>query len=299
MTKLPGNQQHLQRLLDQWAQTHAGIGTGRLTQLVGITVVAALLEDLRDVDGMPQVGFKGGSAMVLRFGFQARATRDLDAAFRGDFDEAFELIASAMRKTWNEFTARCAEPEEITRADIFPPPFRLKIKLFYKGKPFTTIPFEISAAEGSSMDKPETVVPAVSLAPVQIGNVREIVLLPIRYQVAQKLHACTEPSDDDMPNQRVRDLADLMLIRELAVAKVDLSQIHQACKEIFHSRSKHVWPPRVEVAPGWQRLWASLSEQEHLEMALEDAVYAVQEFIDEIARADDSDRTRDDKPRES
>jgi hypothetical protein len=143
-----------------------------------------------------------------------------------------------------------------------------------------TIPLEISAAEGASLDQLERLPAAVSLALVRIPDPDEITFLPIRYQIAQKLHACTEPMDGDRVNGRARDVWDLLLINDLAVSDEDLGSIRAACHEIFESRGTHPWPPVVEIPPGWVPLWNRFMDSEGgLALSLDDAVVAANAFI--------------------
>jgi Fe-S-cluster formation regulator IscX/YfhJ len=97
----------------------------------------------------------------------------------------------------------------------------------------------MAAAEGRSMDSPELLPSAVQLAPVRLEGPETISFLPIRYQIAQKLHACTEDAGDP-PNQRVRDLHDFILIEELAVRPDDYQAVREACLEVFEGRDRHV-----------------------------------------------------------
>lgn len=251
---------------------------GRLRRLVGVTVVSRMLDGLPDDRDVERIGFKGGSALELRFGFRARASKDLDAAYRGELAEGLDLIRDRLAQGWNGFTAVVDEPEDVIRAGITPPPLRTKLKLRYKGKPFVTIPFEMAAAEGHSMDAPERMPSAVRLEPVRLDGPEVISFLPIRYQIAQKLHACTEDVGEP-PNQRVRDLHDILLIEELAVEPRDLPAVREACVEIFEGRNKHSWPPVITPWPGWEQLWADLVNEEALDMTLEEAVAAVTAFV--------------------
>ena len=73
-----------------------------------------------------------------------------------------------------------------------------------------------------------------------------------RYQVAQKLHACTEDCGEQT-NQRARDLPDLLLIDRLAINDTDLPTIRAACVEIFTGRAKHPWPPVMTAWPTGQK----------------------------------------------
>lgn len=285
----PGDVSHLNRLLQSWsdAVTQGGqmATAGRLRRLVGIVVVASILDGLKDENGVERIGFKGGSALELRFGFRARTSKDLDAAYRGELFDGLELIRAALLAGRNGFTGTITEPEAIARAGIDPPPLRTEIKLRYKNKPFVTIPFEVSAAEGRSMDAPERLSAAVHLQPVRLEGPETIAFLPLRYQIAQKLHACTEDVGDP-PNPRVRDLADLLLVEELAVTERDLPAIRAASIEIFAGRGRQPWPPQVLAFPGWDRLWAELVASENLAITLEEAVEAVSRFIARVDAAD-------------
>lgn len=289
----PGDLSHLNRLLDLWARQGAvdeegrssdPASHGRLRRLVGVVVIVAALDGLKDDNGVERIGFKGGSALELRFGLEARASKDLDAAFRGELSEALDQIEQALETGWNNFTGVLDDTEDIVRAGITPPPKRMKIKLRYKGRPFITIPFEVSVAEGRSLEQPERVPSALDLKPIQLEGPESIPVLPIRYQIAQKLHACTEDCGEPA-NQRARDLADLLLIEELAVAEEDLPGIRAACVEIFDGRAKHTWPPTITVWPDWPQIWAALADEEGLEMTVEEAAEAVTVLVERIDAA--------------
>ena len=85
--------------------------------------------------------------MELRFGPNARASRDVDALVNLDFDDAFAAIATKLTMGWEGFTGRLTDRTEITRAGIVPAPQRCKIKLAYLGRPFATLDFELGRAE--------------------------------------------------------------------------------------------------------------------------------------------------------
>jgi Nucleotidyl transferase AbiEii toxin, Type IV TA system len=108
-------------------------------------------------------------------------------------------------------------------------------------------------AEASSVVEPEIAPVAITLERVQLEGLEQLPFMPLRYQIAQKLHACSEPSTDEHPNGRARDLVDLDLIEELSVTEDDLPSIRDACVEIFESRQKH-GPPKIVAAPGWDQL---------------------------------------------
>ena len=80
----------------------------------------------------------------------------------------------------------------------------------------------------------------------------------------------------------MRDVADLVLIEELAVAERDPPAVREACVEIFASRKKHAWPPVLTRWEGWDLLWARLSEDEQLERTLNEALAKVTDSVGAI-----------------
>lgn len=281
--RLPGDRGHLARLLDVWARdAEEPVTAGRLRHLVGVTAIIQMLDGLKDETGQERIAFKGGAALELRFGFRARASNDLDGAYRGEVSEAIGLIDEGVRRGWSGFTGRTTEGEQIMGTGLAVPPVRFRVKLLYKGKDFMTIPMELSPVEGRSLDQIEVLPAAVSLDPVQLAEAEAIPFLPIRYQVAQKLHACTEDLGEERPNQRARDLADILLIEELALGDDQMSGLRDACIEVFGLRDKHSWPPTIVVWPGWDAIWKRLMETEKLDYEIGEAVARVQDLVDRI-----------------
>jgi hypothetical protein len=130
----PSNIGHLRQLLTEWSKRPDAEIVGRLQRLVGVVAIVSMLDGLRDTDGRERIGYKGGSALELRFGFTARASKDLDAAFRGDLNEALKLVAEATRRGWNGFTGTIGDLLDVTRGKVSPPPFRVNVKLNYRGR---------------------------------------------------------------------------------------------------------------------------------------------------------------------
>ncbi|MHB1445371.1 MAG: nucleotidyl transferase AbiEii/AbiGii toxin family protein, partial [Acidimicrobiales bacterium] len=177
---------------------------------------------------------------------------------------------------------RRSEAEAIVATRLSVPPVRFRVKLLYKARDFVTIPMELSPVEGHSLDQVEVLPAAVSLKPVQLGEAEQVPFLPIRYQVAQKLHACTEDLGEEHPNQRARDLADIVLIEELTLDADQLPGLRDACVEIFRLRGQHPWPPTVVAWPGWDGIWGRLMETERLDYSISDAIARVQDLVDRI-----------------
>lgn len=253
----PANRSHLERLIDTWSKEDktAEATASRLRRLVAVSALVGILEGLPQ-EGEPRLAIKGGAALELRFGVSARGSRDVDAVTNAGFDDAFGEIADRLQAGWEGFTGTLTTPTEITRPGIDPPPKRTKIKLAYNGKPFTTIPFELGFAEASSFAHLEEVPNAVDLTKVQLPAGDDVVVLGVEYQIAQKLHACTETFTEG-ENRRVHDLYDILLLAPLLTGE-RLHSARLAAKEIFGQRAKQSWPPTVPKVASWPETWAAL-----------------------------------------
>jgi Nucleotidyl transferase AbiEii toxin, Type IV TA system len=86
--------------------------------------------------------------------------------------------------------------------------------------------------------------------------------LSIAYQMAQKLHACTDPYDGDgqQENDRVRDLVDLWLQKPLLDTN-GLADVRAAVVDTFDRRAKHALPPAPVVTDTWRRDYPKVSQE--------------------------------------
>jgi hypothetical protein len=122
----------------------------------------------------------------------------------------------------------------------------------------------------------------VTLDPVGLPNPPDVPCLSVRYQIAQKLHACTDPLDGQRPNDRAHDLADLILLEEL-LDDNELGDVRAACIDVFNVRAKHPWPPALVPPDHWPALWTAIVDQDDFPVtALIDAVERVRTLISRI-----------------
>jgi Nucleotidyl transferase AbiEii toxin, Type IV TA system len=280
----PGNLAHLERLLSAWSRENDQItaSAGRLRRLVGISVLATMLDGLSQ-DGETHLAFKGGASMEFRFGAAARASRDVDALADLNFDDAFAEINQRLRLGWEGFTGTLTERTEITRAGIIPAPQRCKIKLAYQARPFATLAFELGRAEANSFELLEAVANAIDMDKVQLGPNSEVVVLGVHYQIAQKLHACTEIPTEGT-NQRVHDLYDILLLAGLA-ENAGFARTRAACEDTFARRNKQAWPPKLPEWDDWEFLWNSIDVPDDVRFRYGDARSRLEQLIRAIASA--------------
>lgn len=82
-------------------------------QIGYIGVIAALGTHARNEDGEPVFAIKGGVAVELLMGQEARATKDLDAAVRAQAEEIAPLLRDALARGWDGFSFRLVSWEPI------------------------------------------------------------------------------------------------------------------------------------------------------------------------------------------
>lgn len=252
--RLPGNLSHLQRLANV-AAADASVPAGRYQRWINTHILSAVLDRVRDEDGEPLFVLKGGAAMELRLGLTARASKDYDAAFRARAEDMLDALDRALADDWQGFQLQRTEPDRIRETQTL----RMAIRLSYKGRSWGTVQLEVAPAEGTAGQEIERV-PARPLDPVQLDGPDRIACVSVRYQIAQKVHACTEVYTDGRENDRFRDLIDLQLLRDL-LDDGAMPFLREACVEIFELRGKHAWPPSVTVWPSWRAGFAAMARE--------------------------------------
>jgi len=198
-------------------------------QIGYIAVIAALDTHARDENGEPIFAVKGGVAVELLIGQEARATKDLDSAVRAQAEQIESLLRDALARGWDGFSFRLVswEPIHDTAA------WRGNIKLQFKGQPFSTVQFEAAPAEGDAGRGTQLVDNTfVDVAALGLSPVGELPLVTLAYMLAQKLHACTDHSLPNRENDRARDLIDILLVRRL-LADDELPGVRRACRVAF------------------------------------------------------------------
>ena len=257
MTARPRGSKEFQRLLQRRA-AEIGQLPQRVMHLVRVGVVCAMLDGVRhEDDGGHLFIVKGGTAMQLRLGIQARATTDLDVVFRGRVNEWLDRFDSAWAdNSWNGFTiARKAEPVQIDVAAVGYRPWRVPLQIRYEGRDFGSLAFE-AAIDETSAGHHELIKPkGIELSAFDCEPPRYVPCLDIPYQIAQKIHACTELIPEG--NDRVRDLVDIWLL-EQRLDTNNLTEVRAATIETFRRRQQHEWPPQVVQSRSWARDYALL-----------------------------------------
>jgi hypothetical protein len=228
----------------------------------------------------PRFTIKGAVALEMRLPLKARATRDIDLV-ADDLGNADPLAAlrGALDGSYQGFSFRLkGAPHVMPNESV-----RVQVALDYRGRSWGTVQVDLSPGEGAGTEV-EMVQP-LGLHPFGLDTPDILPCISLRYHIAQKIHAMTEPAlDEATPNERFRDLVDLLLMRELTS---DLRGVRTACVDVFTLRAKHPWPPMLEPPAFWEEPFASLAEEVELrERKLQDAVREARSFIENVEGAE-------------
>ncbi|MBC2681410.1 hypothetical protein GSS87_03190 [Corynebacterium sp. 4HC-13] len=182
---------------------------------------------------------KGGTLLQHRLNATARATKDVDGLIRGDMDAFFEALEKVLDEQWGPLTLRRDEVKPIDVPTKITKPRRFDIIIDLKGRPWRRIKFEISPDEGDIGAEQEAIEPP-QLDALGLPTPDELVGITMRFQIAQKLHAVSDPHEPPtFKNDRARDLVDLILLRDLitATGTPTLTEVHEAGVLVFESRA--------------------------------------------------------------
>lgn len=223
--------------------------------------------------------------MRLRLGpGNSRVTMDFDTSRRDDLEGYLKQLRERTRNGWCGFTAEVlirkqGSPKGIPFEYVMQP---LDIKLAYKNQPWCTVRLEVSHNELGDADEiecrelPQSVVEIFEALGFPRPNA--IPLMPLPYQIAQKLHGVTSAGSD-----RVRDLIDLQLI--VAAFQVDMKKTADICRRIFKYRRRQPWPPHVTKGDFWNSLYDEQRGRLSVLPTVDEAVAWANGLIAKIAQA--------------
>jgi len=265
----------------------------RLGWLVASAVVVSVLQRARNSQNDALFLLKGGSYLQYRLGLQTRATSDIDGLARGEMKDFLDKLDDVLRESWGGLDLSRTEIEIISVPGKIIKPRRFSVLLQVRGVTWRSIRVEVSPDEGGIGQEFEAL-PVLPLSGVGLPTPDELFGVAIRNQIAQKLHAVTDPhSPPDFLNERARDLVDLVLLRR-AVDEEGLpsyADIRDACVRVFEARANEAavanrlpraWPPVVSVHSSWPTDFGNSAAQVGLNCSYEEAIEAVNDWIHEI-----------------
>ena len=269
-------------VLQRWitdTQRVTGVAPARQQRWVSFMVLAAMLEKACADDGQPLFLVKGGVAMELRFDLGARATKDLDLAVRAEPAALVTYLDAALAAGHGDFAASRTDLEPVRDTGAL----RTTVKLTYRRRAWASVAVELAPAEAGIAEEIDRL-PAKPLDHLGLDGPDEVPAVAVRWQIAQKLHACTEPSADGRRNDRFRDLIDILMLWDL-VGPDDQQAVADACIRVFAGRRGHAWPPRLEAPDHWAGGYGAVAEDIAFPVVdVADAADAVNDIITQLSK---------------
>ncbi|MGH3968413.1 MAG: nucleotidyl transferase AbiEii/AbiGii toxin family protein [Mycobacterium sp.] len=282
------------RVLHTWiaqAQDRLGSAGPRLGWLVAATVVTAVLQRAVDAFGVPLFLLKGGTMLQYRLPGMSRTTQDIDGLVRGDIDRFLTNLDTTLGEPWGPLTLVRGEVQIIDVPHKLVKPRRFDMTVLLNGVTWRRIQIEVSPDEGHAGTMPEQIT-SPSLAGFGLPTPDHLVSLSMRYQIAQKVHASTDPHDPPaLVNDRARDVVDLLLLRTLTetTEHPSLAEIRAAVEDIFAVRAAEAqatdapsrsWPARLTGHPHWEPSFANAADSAGLSITVAAAVGQVNAWLD-------------------
>lgn len=281
------------RVLNAWiaqAQDRLGSAGPRLGWLVAATVVSAALQRAVDESGAPRFLLKGGTMLQYRLPGMSRTTQDIDGLVRGDVDEFLTELDKSLSEPWGPLALVRGDVETIEVPYRVVKPRRFDIIVQLRGVTWRRVQVEVSPDEGHAGATAEEI-PVPSLAGFGLPAPERILSLSMAYQIAQKVHACTDTHDPPAAvNDRARDVVDLLLLRDLTdtTGEPKEAEIHAAIEEVFTVRATEAaslggtprsWPTTVTAHAHWGPSFTQAAKSAGLTITLSDAVNELNDWL--------------------
>ena len=287
-------------VLDSWiAKAEHEIdstGSGRVAWLVSTTIAAAKLQSILNTEGKSRFALKGGTFLQHKLGLKSRSTRDLDGIIRGDIEEFLEALDKSLETNWGPISFARSPIESIYTPSKIIKPRRFDLFLKLRGQTWRKVVIEISAGEGNACEIFDTI-PAPAINIFGLPTIDQLVCISMSYQIAQKIHAVTDPHDPPLfINNRARDVVDLILLKELIKedGAPSLQEINTALKDIFKARSieaeklnrpVRTLPVEIISYPHWENDYLNSAQDCGITLSLKEAIDISNYWIIDIMNA--------------
>lgn len=220
------------------------------------------------------VAVKGGMGVKLRFGERGtRATSDFDVSARARGEEFEQEFRTRLAEGWGRLPASKGElrrdpdaPERVAftatvraarlhdpglaRPEYVMHPYRVSI--MFLGTAWGALDVEVSDPEIDPYAHTRKEIDGELVqfgAHFGFGDLQPVELVDLEYQLAQKLHAVSDPA-----YVRAHDLVDLQLLWN---AGPDLPVLQGLCVRTFGWRRQQAWPPLpLRPMDGWELAYA-------------------------------------------
>jgi hypothetical protein len=235
-----------------------------------------LLARMFDAPDSPWL-LKGGYVMELRVK-QARATKDLDLGLKSIPREPLrKWVEAAAAIKMDDFFVFKIGPSTM---DLEAAPYggeRFPVEANMDGRPF--IKFHVDIAKGDDGLEPNEKLVGHDWLSFAGLPAPEFIAIPTPQHFAEKLHAYTQVRA--VPNSRVKDLVDMVLLIQLG--GLEPARVQVALAKTFVRRNAHPIPFRLDPPPpAWEVPFQALAEECGLDMDFHQAFAILSAFYQSL-----------------
>jgi len=229
---------------------------------------------------------KGGMALEVRLGDEARLTRDLDLGLRDEVSSGAELhdrLVDALTADPDSdgFVFSTSPPTELREDSAGQITWRLKVAATLAGKQFGGIQLDVSPRV-HELDATDHVTLPNSLAFAGLPT-PTAEIIDVHRHAAEKFHAMLR-TYGERENSRVRDLVDLVILIEHEL--LDPNAVRAAADQVWRERNATDSPSVIAALPdSWPSRYERLASENALAAQnFDDAVALISRFWAETRR---------------
>ena len=203
---------------------------------------------------------KGGLALQLRLGLEARTTKDIDLLFLAASRDVRDLLMEATSLDFGDWFRFEITPQ----GELVGGSYRFRVRsLLDDDRLFEQFHLDVGVGD-PLLEPPELMTLPDVLAFADIPPVR-FHCYPVSQHLAEKVHAYTLPRTSG-PSSRVKDLVDILLLARASVP--DNITLHQAMRMTFEARQTHSLPEHLPAPPSnWSAPYRRLVRETDLSFA--------------------------------
>ncbi|MCM3555212.1 nucleotidyl transferase AbiEii/AbiGii toxin family protein [Janibacter melonis] len=210
---------------------------------------------------------KGGFALEVRLGLQARATKDLDLAMLDDLDgaEVHDRLLDALDVDADDaLTFQVSAPKAISPDEAGNPGWKFTVTSFLGGKVFAPLRLDVVARSAEIAGAVGTLEVHPPILPERLSSTT-MPAVDVAQHAAEKFHAMARTYAGDRPSSRVKDLVDVVLLADAGL--LPHPDLPDRLRTVWQVRDGVPPPAQLpELPASWSRDYAAMATELDLDI---------------------------------